>query len=65
MKHNLSDFKKFTQTQVDFFGGFFPSSDYHFLIQALPYKHYHGVEHQNSTVITLGPDKEINSPGTL
>lgn len=58
----LTDFKKFTQTQIDFFGGSFPSSDYHFLIQALPYKHYHGVEHQNSTVITLGPDKEINSP---
>ena len=26
-----------------------------FLYQLLPYKHYHGVEHQNSTVITLGP----------
>lgn len=57
----LTDFKKFTQTQIDFFGGAFPSSDYHFLIQALPYKHYHGVEHQNSTVITLGPDKDISS----
>ncbi len=57
----LTDFKRFTQAQVDFFGGSFPSTDYHFLIQALPYKHYHGVEHQNSTVITLGPDKNLNS----
>ena len=57
----ISDFKQFTQTQVDFFGGSFPSTDYHFLIQALPYKHYHGVEHQNATVITLGPDTELNS----
>lgn len=57
----IDDFKKFTQTQVSFFGGTFPAPSYHFLIQALPYKHYHGVEHQNSTVITLGPDSEINT----
>ena len=50
----LADFKAFTAEQLTLFGGF-PAPDYHFLYQLLPYKHYHGVEHQNSTVITLGP----------
>ena len=50
----LADFKAFTAEQLALFGGF-PAPDYHFLYQLLPYKHYHGVEHQNSTVITLGP----------
>jgi predicted metalloprotease with PDZ domain len=35
--------------------GGFPCKEYHFLFHWLPYQHYHGVEHQNSTVITLGP----------
>lgn len=47
-------FKKFTQKQIDDFGQF-PASDYHFIFQLLPYKHYHGVEHRFSTVITFGP----------
>jgi predicted metalloprotease with PDZ domain len=47
-------FKKFTQKQIDDFGQF-PASDYHFIFQLLPYKHYHGVEHAYSTVITFGP----------
>ncbi|AIZ63087.1 peptidase M61 [Hymenobacter sp. DG25B] len=50
----LQDFAAFTEEQLTLFGGF-PVSDYHFLNQILPYKHYHGVEHGNSTVITLGP----------
>ncbi len=52
------DFIAFTETQMKLFGGF-PSKDYHFLYQILPYKHYHGVEHQNSTVITLGPNQNF------
>lgn len=50
----VADFKAFTQESLTLFGSF-PVGDYHFLNQLLPYKHYHGVEHQNSTVITLGP----------
>jgi predicted metalloprotease with PDZ domain len=34
-------------------------ADYHFLNQFLPYKHYHGVEHNNSTVIVLGPAEQL------
>ena len=51
----LSDFAKFTQKQVDIFGGF-TSDRYVFIIQSLHYKHYHGVEHQDSTVLVLGPN---------
>lgn len=56
----LFDFERFTITQLNVMGDF-PCSNYHFLIQALPYKHYHGVEHQNSTTITLGPSNELNN----
>ncbi|MFD1470571.1 M61 family metallopeptidase [Hymenobacter caeli] len=54
----LADFKAFSEAQVQLFGGC-PVADYHFLNQLLPYKHYHGVEHHNSTVITLGPAELI------
>lgn len=47
-------FSNFTKYQIAAFGAF-PATDYHFLFQLLPYEHYHGVEHQFSTVITLGP----------
>ena len=50
----LADFKAFSEEQLTLFGGF-PVQEYHFLNQFLPYQHYHGVEHHNSTVITLGP----------
>ena len=54
----LTDFKAFSEEQLQLFGGF-PVADYHFLNQFLPYKHYHGVEHGNSTVIVLGPGEQI------
>ena len=47
-------FYNFSKQQIAAFGSF-PAKDYHFLFQLLPYEHYHGVEHQFSTVITLGP----------
>jgi len=56
----LNDFERFTKTQISTMGGF-PCENYHFLIQVLPYKHYHGVEHQNSTTITLGPANELSN----
>jgi len=51
----LTDFKKFTQEQINIFGDF-PEKDYHFLLWMLPNAYYHGVEHKNSTMMTLGPD---------
>lgn len=53
----LQDFKKFSIVQMRMMRGF-PCRDYHFLFQWLLYQHYHGVEHQNSTVVTLGPSSQ-------
>jgi predicted metalloprotease with PDZ domain len=58
----LRDFAAFSEEQLTMFGGF-PVSDYHFLNQILPYKHYHGVEHMNSTVIVLGPAELLMTEG--
>jgi len=55
------DFTAFTQEQLNLFGDF-PVDDYHFINQILPYSHYHGVEHGNSTVITLGPGELFLTP---
>ena len=54
----LKDFKNFSEEQLALFGEL-PVTEYHFLNQFLPYKHYHGVEHHNSTVITLGPAAQL------
>ncbi|GHE76199.1 M61 family metallopeptidase [Roseivirga thermotolerans] len=54
----IADFKPFTEKQMEVMGGF-PCRHYHFLIQSLPYKAYHGVEHWNSTVICLGPSQDL------
>lgn len=55
-----TDFIKFTQTQLNFWGDI-PVKEYHFIFQILPFKFYHGVEHQNSTVIAIGPGYNLNS----
>jgi len=60
----LMIFQNFTQKQINAFGEF-PALDYHFLFQLLPYKHYHGVEHQFSTVITLGPAEKLKEKDFL
>lgn len=54
----VHDFERFTKTQLDAMGQF-PCADYHFLFQCLPYTHYHGVEHFNSTTISIGPSNEL------
>lgn len=54
----VHDFKRFTEAQVKAFIEF-PVKEYHFLNQIVPYKAYHGVEHQQSTVILLGPSYAI------
>ncbi len=54
-----SDFEKFTKAQLQFWGDF-PVQEYHFLFQILPFRFYHGVEHQKSTVIAIGPGYNLN-----
>ncbi len=55
----IEDLKKFTVDQVKQMGGF-PNKKYLFIVHSLDYRHYHGVEHQNSTVLVLGPNNEDN-----
>ena len=54
----IDDFKKFTDYQIEKFGSF-PVKEYYFLFQITPYQAYHGVEHQRSTVILLGPSYDV------
>lgn len=54
----VKDFEAFTAAQIKDFGTF-PEKEYHFFLLIMPYQHYHGVEHRNSTVICLGPAKDI------
>ncbi|MDR0803047.1 PDZ domain-containing protein [Fluviicola sp.] len=54
----IHDFKAFTDKQIEKFMEF-PVPHYHFLFHILPYKAYHGVEHQKSTVIALGPTYDV------
>lgn len=56
----LTDFEKFTVAQINAFGGF-PVDEYHFLFQFPRVKTYHGVEHEKSTVIALGPGMEMHT----
>ncbi|WP_341227089.1 M61 family peptidase [uncultured Arcticibacterium sp.] len=53
----LIDFKKFTSEQIDVFGEF-PVKEYHFMLWMMSKPYYHGVEHHNSTMMTLGPDAQ-------
>jgi predicted metalloprotease with PDZ domain len=55
----INDFERFTAKTIEIMGPL-PCKDYHFLFQILPYKHYHGVEHWNSTVITIGPAADLD-----
>jgi len=56
----VNDFRKFTQEELKMMHDI-PTSEYHFLILALPYKFYHGVEHAHSTVLAIGPGIDIMS----
>ena len=60
----IAVFQSFTESQILDFGEF-PSEDYHFIFQLLPYKHFHGVEHAHSTVITYGPAKILSDKSEL
>ncbi|MDG2227879.1 MAG: hypothetical protein P8L20_09135 [Flavobacteriales bacterium] len=54
----ITDFQKFTDYQIEVFNGF-PVKEYHFMNQITSYRSYHGVEHQKSTVIQLGPSHKV------
>ncbi len=53
-----TDFRAFTKVQMKAFGSC-PVSRYLYLIQAPDIKQYHGVEHQQGTVLALGPANEL------
>ena len=52
----VEDHRRFTETQVGYFGGEFPEPVYHYLYLLPDRSVRHGVEHADSTVIVLGPD---------
>lgn len=54
----MKDFTAFTSKQIEKFSEF-PVPEYHFMFQIVPFRAYHGVEHQTSTVILLGPSYDI------
>jgi len=53
-----ADLCRIVDTQCSIMGPL-PVDTYHFILLALPYAHYHGVEHKNSTMMVLGPDSEV------
>ena len=54
----IPDLERYTASQIEKFGQF-PVDEYHYLYQIQNIKAYHGVEHQQSTVISLGPAHEL------
>lgn len=50
----IDAFNSFSLSQVGMMGSF-PNESFLFILYSLPYRFYHGVEHKNCTVITLGP----------
>jgi len=52
------DYKLFSEAQIKSFGSF-PVQSYYFLNLLLPHKAYHGVEHENNTVIIYGPAEKL------
>ncbi len=55
------DFAKFIEEQITFFNGIH-LTEYHFLIQMMPHKFHHGVEHTKNTVIAFGPTYYLMQP---
>lgn len=56
----IKEFEAFTQVQMEAFG-LFPVSEYHFLFQVPDFPVRHGVEHENSTVIAIGPPELLDT----
>lgn len=57
----IEDHRRFTEAQVKAFVDI-PCSEYHFIYQIPAHFVRHGVEHENSTVIAMGPDHELLNP---
>ena len=57
----VNDFSRFSKAQIKIFGEF-PVAAYQFLFLIRDENFYHGVEHQSSTVIALGPGWQIMVP---
>jgi predicted metalloprotease with PDZ domain len=55
------DFRAYSQAQLELYGEF-PVSEYHYLFLMLPNQYRHGVEHHNSTVISMGPGYRLMEP---
>lgn len=53
-----NDFRKFIEAHFRIFKTC-PINEFHFLFQILPFKFFHGVEHQKNTVIALGPESSV------
>ncbi len=58
LQRMADDFAKYTEAQINAFGDF-PVSEYHYLLQFPDHPTRHGVEHENATVITLGPVERL------
>jgi predicted metalloprotease with PDZ domain len=57
-KRILPDFTAFTEAQIKMMGDF-PVKKYIFLVQCVPHRFYHGVEHLRSTVLAVGPGSQL------
>lgn len=55
------DIRAYTEAQLAFFGQY-PVEDYHYLYRMLPQRYRHGVEHHRSTVIAMGPGRDLMRP---
>lgn len=57
----LKEFSAYTRAQIELFGDF-PVKEYHYLFIIPIEARRHGVEHQRSTVIALGPAHQLMEP---
>jgi predicted metalloprotease with PDZ domain len=55
------DIRAYSEAQLAFFGTC-PVKDYHYLYLMLPQRFRHGVEHHRSTVIVMGPGRDLRLP---
>lgn len=55
------DIEQYSRAQLEFWGSC-PVEEYHYLYFMLPHRYRHGVEHHQSTVIVMGPGRNINQP---
>ncbi|NVJ87586.1 MAG: M61 family peptidase [Algoriphagus sp.] len=63
-KNFLDSLKKIAISMIRDFGEF-PEKEYHFILELLPYEHYHGVEHRRGTVITYGAAETLKQKNHL